>query len=175
MKSGHIMNTAAAVFIALLSQQTFAGDNVTINITGKVIASPCTTINGGAATLSVPLGDDIQATTLSSAASGTTPVKFEIPLTGCPLGTTNIKATFAGTADSDNTLWKNTAATPAANTAVELTNQADSAKISNGSTLDAAVSSGSATYKLQARAYSTLGSVTPGDIESTIVVSFEYQ
>lgn len=155
---------------------TFAADSVSIKVTGKIISLPCTTVNGGAATKSVSLGDSIGADTLSKAGSGSTKVLFEIPVTGCPAGTTNVKATFSGTADPDSIVrWKNTAANPAPNTAVEITNQSNGNLVYDGSTLDAPVSSGNATFKLQARAYSPDGSAKPGDIEAVVVATFEYQ
>jgi len=170
---------APVVTVILFAFQAFstqAANDVNINITGKVIASPCTTINGGSANLSVPVGDNIQAASLASPNSGTPMVKFDLPLTVCPLGTENVKATFSGTADAeDATLWKNVAANAATNTAVELSDQSDSTILSNGSTLDAPIIGGAATYKLQARAVSKTGAVIPGDISSTIVVAFEYQ
>ncbi|MBJ9163927.1 type 1 fimbrial protein [Citrobacter farmeri] len=174
MKNSYLIFTMAITTVSTLN--SYAGDSVSIDVKGKVVASPCTTINGGIATIPVSLGDDIQASSLSAPNSGTTPVNFEFPITGCPAGTTNVKATFSGTPDSvDNTLWKNTATSAAPNTAVELSDQTTSTKLSNGSVLNAAVTSGSATYKLQARAYSVQGSVKPGDIESIVVMSFEYQ
>lgn len=177
MKFINIVNSTFAAALAVTSLNGFAADNVSINVTGKVIASPCTTINGGATTLAVPLGDTIQAKDLATAASGTELKTFEIPLTGCPASTTNIKATFTGTADTeDSTLWKNTAAAPAGNTSVELTDQAEpGTPVGNNSSLTMPVTAGNATFKLAARAFSKLGSATPGDIESTIVVAFEYQ
>ncbi|MDK9357758.1 type 1 fimbrial protein [Lelliottia sp. V106_10] len=177
MKSTHLFSTLAITLCAtLLTANVFAANSVSIDIKGKVIASPCTTVNGGEATKAVALGDTIGADTLATAGSGTPLVKFELPLTGCPAGTTNIKATFSGTADgTTTTMWKNTATTPAPNTAIELSNQTGSALISNGSSVTEAVTSGTATFKLQARAYSAAGSATPGDIESVIVATFEYQ
>lgn len=168
--------TVVTSVLALVAFNSYAADDVTINVTGKVIASPCTTINGSASTLSVPLGDTIQANSMATAGSGTELKTFDLPLTGCPESTTNIKATFTGTADTEVSLWKNTAATPAENTAVELTEQsAPTEPLGNNSTLSTRVTAGNATFKLAARAFSKLGSVTPGDISSTIVVSFEYQ
>lgn len=171
-----ISTLALSLSATLFAGNAFATSSASIDISGKVIASPCTTVNGGENTKAVALGDTIGADTLATAGSGTPLVKFELPLTGCPAGTTNIKATFSGTPDSTTTtMWKNTAATPAPNTSVELSNQTDSALISNGSTVTEAVTSGAATFKLQARAYSAAGSATPGDIESVIVATFEYQ
>lgn len=167
---------AAVIMLAMQTFSVMAANDVNIKISGKVVPSPCTTINGGAADLTVNLGDTIQAASLAAPNSGTDMVKFEIPLTDCPAGTQNIKATFSGTPDNgDATLWKNTAASPATNIAVELSDQTAGTLLSNGSTLDAPVVGGAATYKLQARALSKIGSVLPGDITSTIVVSFEYQ
>ncbi|HBZ9641397.1 TPA: type 1 fimbrial protein [Citrobacter farmeri] len=166
----------AMAIMATSTLDCFAGDSVSNDIKGKVVASPCTTINGGTATIPVSLGDDIQTSSLATPGSGSTLVKFEFPITDCPVSTSNVKATFSGTADSvDNTLWKNTATSAAPNTAVELSDQATGTKLSNGSVLNAAVTSGTATYKLQARAYSVQGSAKPGDIESIVVMSFEYQ
>ncbi|WP_407438865.1 fimbrial protein [Lelliottia sp.] len=167
----------AALMVAVLTVgPALAADTVSINVTGKVVASPCTTINGGNNTLDVDLGSNIQAADLAAANSGSTMKTFDLPLTGCPSGTTNIKVTFSGTADgTTTTLWKNTAPTPATNTAVELSEQGTGTLLSNGSTLTAPVTSGAATFKLQARAFSAVGSVTPGDISSVIVATFEYQ
>ncbi|MBT1713642.1 type 1 fimbrial protein [Enterobacter dykesii] len=172
-----ISTVSLSLLAGFIAESSYAGsDSVNINVTGRVIASPCTTINGGSDSLSVSLGETIQATTLSKPDSGTPKVTFDLPLTGCPLGTLNVKATFSGTADTTSpTMWKNTAASPAANTAVELSTQADSTILGNGSTLTVPVSDGNATFKMQARAYSSAGSVTPGDIDSTIIVAFEYQ
>lgn len=167
-----------ALLFSLISSAALnvhAGDNVTINVTGKVVASPCTTINGGTPTLTVSLGDAIQANTLAAPASGTTLIKFDLPLADCPASTSNVKATFSGTEDTDPNYWKNAAATPAANTAVELSEQGTGTVIHNGSTLNTGVSNGKATFKLQARAVSPAGAAGPGDISSTIVVAFEYQ
>lgn len=163
-----------AVLVSLFTSQVYATDNVNIKVTGKIVASPCTTINGGSSTLNVPLGD-IQATTLATAGSGSSMVAFELPLTGCPASTTKVKVTFSGTADTDATRWKNTAAAPAASTSVEISQQDTSVLVSNDTSITEDVVSGAVTYKLQARAYSKDGSAMPGDIESVIVASFEYQ
>ncbi|MBS3045961.1 fimbrial protein [Enterobacter mori] len=166
-----------AMTIALLFAVTVqAADNVSINVTGRVVASACSTVNGGKNTLDVDLGTNIGAADLATPGSGSAMKTFELPLTGCPSGTNNIKVTFSGTADTTtNSRWKNTAATPAANTSVELSAQGTGVILSNGSTLTTPVVDGAASFKLQARAYSSVGSATPGDISSVIVASIEYQ
>lgn len=159
-----------------LAEYASAADNVTLQISGKIIASPCTTINGGVNPLVVPLGDNIPASSLASAGSNSSAVEFDLPLTGCPSGTSNIKATFTGTPDVNAPdRWFNMAASPATGTAVELRDKATSVLISNGSVLTAPVSSNKATFRLKASAYSKSGGALPGDVSTVIVASFVYQ
>jgi minor fimbrial subunit len=170
--------SALAVSAALLlsTNGAFAADSVTINVTGKVVASPCTVFNNGTNPLVVDIGQTIQATSLLSANSRTNPVNFDLPISGCPLGTNNISATFTGTQDgTTTTMWKNTAASPAANTAIELKQQTTGTTISNNSVVVAPVSAGAAVFHLSANAFSAAGNVTPGDINTSIVASFTYQ
>lgn len=76
---------SAAVFTTLFAgYANAAADNVNIQITGRVIASPCTTVNGGQNPLTVSLGDDISASSLQSAGSNSPWVEFDVALTGCP-------------------------------------------------------------------------------------------
>ena len=165
-----------SISAVLFAGNLYAADTVNINVTGKVIASPCTTLNGNSNALNVDLGQDIQAYSLEAAGSGSTLTKFDLPVTGCPASTTNVKVTFTGTPDgTDATMWANNAADAAANTAVELSEQTSGDILSNNSSLTGAVEDGSTTFKLQARVYSTAGKVMPGDVSSAIVASFEYQ
>ncbi|OAT31838.1 FimG family fimbrial adaptor subunit [Buttiauxella brennerae ATCC 51605] len=176
------MNSAKKVLPALVLATLFAGniyaaaDNIPIQISGRIIASPCTTVNNGISPLTVPLGDNIGAGTMQNAGANSDWVEFNIDLTNCPAGTINVKATFTGTPDTaDNTRWLNMATTKAANTSVELKDKATNVMISNGSTLTAPVSSNKATFKLKTAAYTKLGAVTPGDISTTVLASFIYQ
>ena len=71
---------------------------VNINITGKVIASPCVVASGS--NINVNLGD-IPAADIAAAGTTSTPVNFTINLTSCPVGTTSVVVTFTGTEDPD--------------------------------------------------------------------------
>ena len=62
----------ASISAVLFAGNLYAADTVNINVTGKVIASPCTTLNGGSSALNVDLGQDIQAYSLEAAGSGST-------------------------------------------------------------------------------------------------------
>lgn len=166
----------ASLSAVLFAGNIYAADSVNINVTGKVIASPCTTLNGGAGALNVDLGQSLQASSFEEAGSGSAMTTFDLPVTGCPASTSNVKVTFTGTPDpTDTTLWANNAAQPAANTAVELSEQTTGDILSNNSSLIGEVEGGNTTFKLQARVYSTAGEVMPGDVSSAIVASFEYQ
>jgi minor fimbrial subunit len=164
----------ALLVLAMASTAAMAADPVNINITGKVVASPCQ-VNNGAADLAIDLGQNIQASTLQTAGSGSTLVSQDLTLTNCPAGTTSVKATFTGTADTTSpTMYKNTGtATPLA---VELSNGADSSLLSNGATVTQNVQADkTVTYQLQARAYTATGSVMPGTINAVVVADFTYQ
>lgn len=166
----------ASLSAALFAGNIYAGDTVNINVTGKVIASPCKTLNGGSDTLNVDLGQAIQASSLMAAGSGSAMTMFDLPVTDCPASTTNVKVTFTGTPDAtEATMWANNAAQPAANTAVELSQQSTGTILSNNSSLIGAVDGGNTIFKLQARVYSKAGVAMPGDVSSAIVASFEYQ
>lgn len=170
--------SAIAICTAFLMMTNTAtgADSVNINVTGKVVASPCTTLNNGVNPLVVDIGQSIQATSLLAASSRSTPKNFDLPLTGCPLGTNNIVATFTGSQDSTtSTMWKNTAANPALNTAIELKQQTTGVTISKDSTVSVPVTAGAAVYRLSANAFTANGNVAPGDISTSIVASFTYQ
>ncbi|MBD1403494.1 type 1 fimbrial protein [Leclercia adecarboxylata] len=166
----------ASLSAVLFAGNIYAADSVSINVTGKVIASPCKTLNGGSDALNVDLGQSILANSLEAAGTGSAMTAFDLPVTGCPASTTNVKVTFTGTPDAtDATMWANNATKPATNTAVELSQQTTGTILSNNSSLTGAVEGGNTTFKLQARVYSKAGAVMPGDVSSAIVASFEYQ
>ena len=176
MNSTMKMITAAILTTLFAGYANAAADNVNIQITGKVIASPCTTVNGGQNPLTVSLGNDISTSSLQPAGSNSTWVDFDLALTGCPTGTNNVKATFTGSPDAvDGTRWANTAASKALNTSVELREQVTNVLLSNGSMLTTSVASNKATFKLKTAAYSSQGNATPGDISTVILASFIYQ
>ncbi|MBU9857271.1 fimbrial protein [Rahnella bonaserana] len=147
-------------------------NTTTINITGKVVASPCSLSQEGA--LSVDLGQSLQAKDLETAGTGSTWVPFTLGLVSCPTGTTSVKATFSGTPDtSDATrLYKNSGT--AGNIALELQDNKNT-PLGNGSTLTGTIDTSHAyTYNLKARAFTAQGGTTPGTIASEVMVAFTY-
>ena len=92
---------AAATIVLLMNTSAQAGDPVTLNITGNVIASPCQ-VSSDSITKSVDLGQNIQASSLQTAGAATDWVNFDINLNSCPAGTTKAIMTMHGTADLNN-------------------------------------------------------------------------
>lgn len=162
-----------ALFVIAMGCGSAQADPVNINITGNVVASPCT-VNNGNSNLNVDLGTSIQASDLAAVSSGSTKKAFNLALSACPTGTSNVKVTFSGTADTTSTtMYKNTGT--ATNVAVELSQQTTGTILGNGSTLTQAVQAGkTVTYALNARAYSAKGGVLPGNISSVVQANFTY-
>lgn len=149
--------------------------DVTINITGQVIAAACTTDVGS--TYNIDLGQEISAATLNSAGAASTYVSQDIVLSDCPAGTTSVTATFDGTKDSGNdTMYANaTGEGYATNVAVELQNKTAGTDVGKGATMTVDVdASQKATFPLQARAFSKSGGTTPGNISTTVLMNFTY-
>lgn len=70
--------------------------DVTLTVNGKVVARPCTvsTVNA-----TVELGD-LYTFSLIGAGSASARHSVALDLSNCPVGTSRVKATFSGTADS---------------------------------------------------------------------------
>ena len=148
--------------------------DTTINITGTVIAAPCT-VNNGNSDLNVDLGTTIQASSLINAGDATPPKGFNLSLTGCPVGTNNVTVTFTGTAASapQNTMYKNTGT--ATSLAVELSITDLGTILSNNVSITRPVQVGrTVTFPLSARAVTSTGSVAPGTIVALVQANFTY-
>ncbi|MGL5387207.1 MAG: fimbrial protein [Serratia sp. (in: enterobacteria)] len=163
-----------ALLVMASSYNAAMADPVNINITGKVVASPCV-VNNNNSNLNVDLGTNIQATTLATAGAGTTPTPFNLSLTACPLGTSNVTVTFTGTAAAapQTTMYKNTgAATPLA---VELSISDLGTILSNNVSVTRPVQAGgTVTFPLSARAVTATGNVIPGTIVALVQANFTY-
>ncbi|WP_231604228.1 fimbrial protein [Leclercia sp. J807] len=165
---------AAALGVTMVSQGAFAGDTVNLNITGNVVASPCI-VNGGSGNIDVDLGN-IQASMLATAGSSSTEVPFDIKLTDCPTGTSNVMATFSGTSDpvAGSNYYKSTGT--ATNVAVALIQASTSSLKGNGTSITQAVAADrTVTMSMKAKAYSSAGSAMPGTINSVVTATFIYQ
>ena len=173
--------SAIALLILAAGYNTAIADPVSINITGNVIASPCTVDTAGS-TLNVDLGN-IPLTDFATAGSyGGTAKAFTVALKDCPASTTKVTAAFSGTAYSgDANLFANSTGTGrATNLGVKIKPSGvawTTTTVKPGGTMQAnvAASTHTASFAFDTRAYSATGNVTPGTISSTMQIDFTYQ
>jgi minor fimbrial subunit len=160
------------IALAIFSGMVSAAD-VTINVSGKVIASPCTVET--ASNISVDLGQNLQAADLNASGKYSAWVPISLKVKNCPTSTSNVVATFSGTADTAaaTRLYKNTGG--ASNLAVELQQAVSPYKaLGNNQTLTVArAADNTAEFKLQARAWAT-GAASTGTIASVVSATFTY-
>lgn len=165
------MKRKNALWLALLlcvAGSSSAAD-VKITISGRVVAKACTinTVNAD-----VPLGN-LSTSSLTAAGSASPWHTVNLDLTNCPIGTSQVSATFSGTADASGLYFKN--AGGAENLALQLAD--DTGKnIPSGGKLTQGVNDAtqSATFALQVRAISPAGNTTQGTIQSTIDVTYTW-
>jgi len=144
-------------------------DDVTITINGKVVAQPCTVSTPNAV---VDLGDlytfDLVTARTTSAWTPTT-----LSLTSCPEGTSQVTATFSGTADSSGQYYANQGT--AGNIALQL-QDTNGTNLSNGTAeiVPVNTTSLSANFTLQVRAITPNGNASQGTILSVINVTYTY-
>lgn len=175
MKFMNKFSTRTTAFMLLtfgLTSFAFAGDPITLNITGNILASPCEV--DGTGTVPVNLGENLQSADFQDAETSSAWVPFSVSLKNCPAGTSSVTATFGGTADTSdpNTLYVNTGT--ATNVAVQLEGK-NSEPYGNGKTSTLDISSGvDPKWDLQARAYSSAGGVTPGTINASVTRGLTY-
>ncbi|ALR76372.1 fimbrial protein [[Enterobacter] lignolyticus] len=157
-----------------LFSASVSANSTRIDIYGTVIASPCV-VNGGQDSLSVPLGDNIQADSLAAAGSATDWANFTLALTACPASTSSFSVKFTGTPDGDDaTMYANTGT--ATNLKLELATQDASATLNNEMSLDDITIPSSHAYDLLLRARAvSKGSVMPGSIIGQVQATFTYQ
>ena len=151
----------------LMSQAALA---VNVNITGKVIASPCTVET--ADTLSVVL-PDVDMATLATAKSSSPEKSFDLTLKECPASTTKVIATYTGAVSAIATDSFNNTGTA---TKVALWLKNGTTTIEPNTTRTATVDSATkkATFTQTVQIYS-LGSAQAGTVIGNIVVGFTYQ
>lgn len=176
-----IMNKSAVAMLAVAglgwSYGAFALDK-SINITGKVVASECVTDVVGNNGTTVNLGT-VQGADLLTAGSDANETAFKIQFSNCPATTKGYKATFSGDTDPvDNMLFKNSSdAGSAQNVQVVVTNSdagGDNVLKNGGTYVSPNSLSGTGVLNLKAKAHSREGNATPGNINSTVLLTVEF-
>lgn len=171
-----IITVLTAVALQSLIPQYATAADATINVTGNVVATPCT-VDTATKTLGIPLGD-VQASVLAAAgASSPWSTLYNITLSGCPSTTTKVNATFSGTADTNDTNgYKNAGSGGSAAVSVQLAKTDGTTFLKNGASFgDTTVASGRVTMPVKARMFTKAGTVAPGAVSSAISVAFTYK
>jgi minor fimbrial subunit len=144
-----------------------------LNISGTVVATPCT-VDTGSVSQDVDFGQ-LRGTDLKTAGEASDWIPFEVKLVGCPASTTSATVTFSGErASTDATLYANTGS--AVNVAVQMAQAANKAQVQgDGSTMTVAVDGQhNAVYELAGRLISA-GDTGPGTFYSVVQMGFTYQ
>ncbi|WP_429066202.1 fimbrial protein [Aeromonas bestiarum] len=141
---------------------------VTITVTGRVVATPCTVSTTNA---TVELGD-LNTLSLASAGSASPWHNVELDLNNCPVGISRVTARVSGTADSTG-YYKNQGT--AGGIQLELQDNSGN-RLNTGATKSVQVDDAtqSARFLLQVRALSVNGGATQGTIQAVINVTYTY-
>ncbi|HDR2860156.1 TPA: type 1 fimbrial protein [Enterobacter asburiae] len=162
------------VFIACLAIfPACSADRVDIQITGDIVASPCI-FNGGDNNLNVNLGD-IYASNMATPHSQSVPVDFALRFTQCPAGTRSVDVQFSGVTDpvAGDGYYKNSGT--AGHVAIGLQDLLTGNAVGSGTRINRPVDTDKTiTLDMKAWVYSTEGAVTPGTINSVVVLTMQY-
>lgn len=166
MKPNHSAWLLAGM-LALLPLTTRAAD-ITITVNGRVVAKPCTI---STPTADVALGD-LSASSLSSAGAASAWHDVKLDLNNCPEGTSQVTATFSGTADGTG-YYQNQGT--AGNIQLELQDTGGT-RLNNGAQKTVPVDNNSqaASFALQVRALTVQGAATQGTIKAVINVTYTW-
>ena len=152
----------------LTASASLRAADVTLTVNGKVVARPCTvsTVNA-----TVELGD-LYTFSLIGAGSASAWHSVALDLSNCPVGTSRVKATFSGTADSTG-YYKNQGT--AGNLQLEL-QDTSGARFNNGTSKTVAVNDAtqSTRFPLRVRALTVNGGPTQGTIQAVINVTYTW-
>ncbi|EPJ9230008.1 MULTISPECIES: fimbrial protein [Klebsiella] len=161
--------------LVLFSAPLLAGDVVSLNIKGKIVAAPCQISSDSVArTISLTDSQGIRASSLYTPGSATEWVPFDFDIERCPAGTTTATMQFSGNADNagPDDLYQNSGS--ADNIAIQL-QTAEGQPLGKDKTVSGTIVNNQYRYRLRARAFSPRGGVTPGTINAVVTVTFTWQ
>lgn len=150
-----------------------ASDNVDVNITGRIVASPCV-FNGGSSSLNVNLGN-IQATNMATPGSTSDPVSFSLLFSSCPAGTRSVTASFSGTPDpvAGTDYYMNSGT--ATNVAIAMTEASSGVLKGTGTSITQNIAvDRTASMPMLAMVKSVAGGATPGTVSAVVLLTLQY-
>ncbi|MBT1850634.1 fimbrial protein (plasmid) [Enterobacter hormaechei] len=159
-------------FLILVAKDGFAGStSATINITGRITASPCT-VDTETVNQSIDLGK-VYAHDIS-AGSGSDWKSFQLSLSKCPVGTSSVTVTFTGNPASDNNYFANSGS--AEGVVLQISDSAHSVSYGNSDTLTESIDADrNVVFPLEARMYNPGNKITSGDFNAVVQIDFTYQ
>lgn len=162
-------------FMAVSSSSCVYAADVTLFISGDIVASSCTVENNGI--YNIDLGQNIPSRRLSEANSYSAWKEFYVTLSHCPVGTSRVTAHFSGPVDaSDPGLYANVSSPDhSRNVAIELQRITGAVNAGSGKSIAVDVDNQrQAIFDLRARLFSTAGGATAGSISSMVIMNFIY-
>lgn len=156
-----------AALLLMVSTALHAAD-VIITVNGRVVAKPCTITTTDA---SVNLGN-LYTYDLANPGDSTTWQNVSLNLTNCPVGTSQVTATFTGTSDTSG-YYVNQGS--AGNVHLELQDR-NATVLNNGTTKTIQIDDATqaATFPLRVRAVTVNGGATQGSIQAVINVTYTW-
>lgn len=157
-----------SALLLLISPSAVKAADVTITVSGKVVAKPCTV---STVSTTVELGD-LYTFNLVSPGAASEWRDVTLGLTACPVGTSKVTATFSGIADSTG-YYQNQGT--AGNIQLQLQNSSGNT-LNNGAVQTVPVDNAtfSTSFPLKVRALTVKGNVTKGTIQAVINVTYTY-
>lgn len=164
--------SALLAFNLAVGFHAVAANNVILNFTGNIKASPCSVSNLNP--ISIDL-NTIYAGTFNDVQTGSEWKSFNIKLINCSSNMSQVTLTFTGESDNAdvNSLYKNQGT--ATNLAVQLQGGIDGKPLGNQQKMTVSMSNQtSIDIPLKVRAYSLSGGVMPGTILANITSTITY-
>ncbi|EMT6384707.1 type 1 fimbrial protein [Providencia rettgeri] len=160
------------IFNFIFSFHVSAANNVTLNFSGNIKASPCTVSSGNSMQIEL---NTIYVGTLKDIQTASEWKNFNISLINCSSNMTQVSLTFSGEPDSSdvNNLYKNLGT--AKNLAIQLQGGLDNTPLGNQKKLNVALNNQkNIDIPLKVRAYTVTGNVTSGTILANITSTITY-
>lgn len=166
-----ILTTLILTTIIVVPTVMAGAENISINISGNITASPCT-IDTNTVSQTVDLGRSYAHNI--SVGSGSEWKAFQLTLSKCPAYWKNATVTFTGNAATDDDFFANSGS--AKGVVLQISDSNHIMSYGNGDTMTQIVDeSRNVIFPLEARMFNPGGGVSGGDFNAVVQVDFTYQ
>jgi len=174
LKRKHLFSIGVIFSITLSHCTVVKADPVTVNITGRIIASACT-VDSGTINQTVDF-ERVIASDFPSIGSAGSWKDFSLSLSSCPASTTKVEGTFSGNSDdNDQTKYANSGT--GTGLALQVSSRDHQEDFGPNSTMTESVNSSNQTvvFPLSARLVKVTDQIGSGTFRSEVLVTFSYQ